>query len=508
MAAGTACFLRPRTASGPSTGKGLSLEEAFVIERKRLEESLSRHNGDATMEGILSAHLEILDDPMLREAIDARLSQGKDEVSAVRAAREDLCDMFEGIGDEYLRARADDVRDICNCLEKSLLGEDKAIQELPEDAIIVADELFPSDTAAMDFSRVRALVMRRGSITSHVAIIARSKGIPALMGIEIDGISPGDRLLVNGNEGLLTVRPEAGKETAFLKLCESSRTGAVTEKLCRRDGSPVRICANAASLMDIDEAIAAGADGIGLFRTEFVFMDSDHLPTEDEQVAVYREAVRRCQGKQLIIRTLDIGGDKALPYLSMPEEENPFLGTRGIRLCLAHEEVFRPQIRAILRAAASGNVLIMVPMVSTEGELDSVLRLVRECSEELSAEGVSHGAELPVGIMVETPAAVFSAHELARKAAFFSIGTNDLTQYVMAADRGNPGLARLNDALDPAVRKAIAMTVEAGHAAGIPVGVCGEMASSTEGRAFLAETGVDSVSLSSPVQIRKLTSLS
>ena len=482
------------------------MEEAFNAERKRLEESLLRHSGDATMEGILSAHLEILDDPVLKESIDAHLSQGKNEVSAVRAAQVDICAMFAGIGDEYLKARADDIRDVCTGLEKSLLGEGGAMTELPDEAIIVADEIFPSDTAAMDFSKVKGLVIRNGSITGHVAIIARSKGIPALFGISIEGIRTGDRLLVNGNDGLLTVCPEPEDEAAFLLKCEAIRTAPAPEKLCKRDGSPVRIYGNAASLGDIDEAIAAGADGIGLFRTEFVFMDSDHLPTEDEQFAVYAEAVRRCKGKQLTIRTLDIGGDKSLPYLPLPREDNPFLGIRGIRFCLAHKEVFRPQIRAILRASALGEVQMMIPMVTTTDELDTVLKLVRDCSEELSAEGMRHNGKLKVGMMTETPAAVFLAPELARKADFFSIGTNDLTQYVLAADRGNPGLYDLSDAMNPAVKKAIAMTVSAAVRAGIPVEVCGELASTKEGRAFLTETGVDAISLSSPAQIKRLTS--
>ena len=500
LAAGTAFLLRKNKGTGQAV---VSLDEAFEAERERLE-ALSQ-DGENEAAGIFAAHLEILDDPMLRESIETHLGDGLSPIEAVEAASKELAAMFEEIEDEYLRARADDVRDICRSLSERLSGSaGDSWQGLPEDAVIVAEELFPSDTTEMDFGKIRAFVMQRGSVTSHVSIIARSKGIPALLGVEIDGIETGDRLLVDGDARILTIRPEEATEEAFREKMNHRDAGDTAEVLLKPDGTPVTVFGNAGSLGDIDAAIAAGADGIGLFRTEFVFMDTDHLPTEEEQFAIYRQAVLRCGGKPLIIRTMDIGGDKILPYWNLPREENPFLGMRGVRLCLTHPDAFRIQVRSILRAGALGPVLMMIPMVAKVEELDQVHAMVLSCSEELSREGIPFREDLPVGIMVETPAAVLMAPELARKAAFFSIGTNDLTQYTMAADRGNPGVAHLYNPMDPAVERALEMTVAAAREAGIPVGVCGEMASTFEGRQRLVSLGVDSVSLSSPKQIKKL----
>ncbi|MBQ5985442.1 MAG: phosphoenolpyruvate--protein phosphotransferase [Bacteroidales bacterium] len=506
MAAGTAVLLAKGASpeeGAPGAGGGMTLDEAFEAEKKKFE-AFSREGSGETA-GIFAAHLEILEDPMLRETIEGRLADGLSPVDAVRAASDELAAMFAEIDDEYLRARADDVRDICRGLSDRLSGgRSNTLDNLPEDAVIVAEELFPSDTAEMDFGKVRAFVTRKGSVTSHVSIIARSKGIPALLGVDIDGIGTGDRLLVDGNTRQLTVGPDEGAEKAFFAKMKQLAESDEEDVPLRPAGTPVAVFGNAGSLEDITVAIEAGAEGIGLFRTEFVFMNASYFPTEEEQFAIYREAVRRCNGKPLIIRALDIGGDKALPYLNLPPEENPFLGMRGVRLCLKHPEGFRLQVRAILRAGAFGPVRMMIPMVAKEGELEDVLRLVKVCTEELEREGVAHDPTLQVGIMVETPAAVLMAPELARKAAFFSIGTNDLTQYTMAADRGNPGVAPLYNPMDPAVKRAIEMTVVAGREAGIPVGICGEMASTAEGRRVLASLGVDSVSLSSPRQISKL----
>ena len=506
MAAGTAVLLAKGASpeeGASGAGGGMTLDEAFEAEKKKLE-AFSREGSGETA-GIFAAHLEILEDPMLRETIEGRLADGLSPVDAVRAASDELAAMFAEIDDEYLRARADDVRDICRGLSDRLSGgRSNTLDNLPEDAVIVAEELFPSDTAEMDFGKVRAFVTRKGSVTSHVSIIARSKGIPALLGVDIDGIGTGDRLLVDGNTRQLTVSPDEGAEKAFFAKMKQLAESDEEDVPLRPDGTPVAVFGNAGSLEDITAAIEAGAEGIGLFRTEFVFMNASYFPTEEEQFVIYREAVRRCNGKPLIIRALDIGGDKALPYLNLPPEENPFLGMRGVRLCLKHPEGFRLQVRAILRAGAFGPVRMMIPMVAKMGELEDVLRLVKVCTEELEREGVAHDPALQVGIMVETPAAVLMAPELARKAAFFSIGTNDLTQYTMAADRGNPGVAPLYNPMDPAVKRAIEMTVVAGREAGIPVGICGEMASTAEGRRVLASLGVDSVSLSSPRQISKL----
>jgi phosphotransferase system enzyme I (PtsI) len=377
-------------------------------------------------------------------------------------------------------------------------------------------------------------------VTSHVCIIARSKGLPALLGVDIAAIPEGARLLVDAPAHRLVIDP-APEDLAVL---------AATSNL----SAPLRripLYGNAGSVEDVRAAMEAGADGIGVFRTELMFMQSATLPTEEEQFAAYREAALICKGKPLIIRTLDIGGDKPLPYLDLPREDNPYLGFRAIRLCLDRpEELFKPQLRALLRASAYGDVRILLPMVISVGEVRAVRDLLEECKRELDAEAVEgrkreldaeavegrkrepdaatnglpaapygrsvrpYNPAIPVGVMVETPAAALIAEDLAQEADFFSLGTNDLTQYILAADRGNPAVARYYDSLHPAVLRAIAMTVAAAHGdarpdtpgAGrrIPVCVCGEMAADPAAAEKLLALGVDSLSLSSPSGIAAL----
>ena len=503
---------------------------------------------DSPAGAVFAAHLEMLEDPLLEEQVEAALEEGCSAPEAVDAAAEAVCVMFSDIDDEYLRSRVDDVRDICRRIcerltvsavpaRKYACGAEEGgcmpagtmpAGDADEGVILIADELFPSDLARMDFTRVRAFVTARGSVTSHVCIIARSKGIPALLGVEISTIPEGARLLVDAPAHRLVIDP-APEDLAVL---------AATSNL----SAPLRripLYGNAGSVEDVRAAMEAGADGIGVFRTELMFMQSATLPTEEEQFAAYREAALICKGKPLIIRTLDIGGDKPLPYLDLPREDNPYLGFRAIRLCLDRpEELFKPQLRALLRASAYGDVRILLPMVISVGEVRAVRDLLEECKRELDAEAVEgrkrepdaatdglpaapdgrsarpYNPAIPVGIMVETPAAALIAEDLAQEADFFSLGTNDLTQYILAADRGNPAVARYYDSLHPAVLRAIAMTVAAAHGdarpdtpgAGrmIPVCVCGEMAADPAAVEKLLALGVDSLSLSSPSGIAAL----
>lgn len=480
-AVGEACFLGEQG----KTVRALTLEEAFEAEKARLEALQD--------DPLFAAHLEMLEDPMLREAVDAALAEGMAPADAVRAAEKSITAMFEEIEDDYLRARADDVRDLCRGLLRRLEGvSSDGAAELPEAAVLVGGEFFPSDTVGLDYSRVRAFVAARGSATSHVAVIARAKGIPALFGIDTEGIREGDRLLVDGDAGTLGIGPTEEEERLFGQEAPDTAPDA---PLLRPDGSRVKILGNAGSLSDIDAALAAGAEGIGLFRTEFLYLESDRFPTEEEQWETYRQAVRRCNGKPLTFRLLDMGADKQPAYWKRPAEENPFLGLRGIRLALAHPEILSAQIRAILRAAAEGPVKILIPMVTDVGELREVRKMIRAC-----------GADVPAGVMVETPAAVLNARELAAEADFFSIGTNDLAQYIQVADRNNPQVAAFCDPAAPAVRRAIEMTADAARNAGIPFSVCGEMASGKDAQAYLAGLGAESLSLSSPRQIRARSS--
>lgn len=485
-----------RLCRGNSAGEHvMSIDEAFKAERERLK-ALSVDND------IFAAHLEILDDPMLSDAIEEHLAGGENPLEAVASACDDIVSMFSSIDDEYLRARVDDVKDVCRNLESRLAGNSSGSLDIPEGSVVVADEVFPSDTSRMDLSKVSAFVTRKGSVTSHVCIIATSRGIPVALGVDIDMIADGDNLIVNGNTGEVAVNPT---EDELSKLAESrivkDRESEIIQEPVEYQGHIVNVYGNAGCVEDVAKAMAAGADGIGLFRTEFVFMRSEEFPTEEEQFEIYRDAALLCGDKPLTIRTMDIGGDKKMPYLSIEPEDNPFLGVRGVRLCLANPGLFKIQLRAILRAGSFGNVRILVPMVTTSAEIDRVRALIEECKAELSVEGKEFGSSIPLGAMVETPASVFAGRTIAEKVEFFSIGTNDLTQYIMAADRGNSGVSTLYNPKDIAVKNAVEVVVSNAHEAGIKAGICGEAASDPEYAEFLLEAGIDSLSLSDPRMI-------
>ena len=515
MIKGTAYVLQ-RGSSAPA-GVKLGVE----AELKRFRDAFDAVRRDVALsaedDDIFAAHLEMLDDPMLAESIEAAVSEGLSADAAVRRGCSGICEMFAGIDDEYLRSRVDDVKDLCNQIERAIAGTTSVnpFAGLPEGTVIVAEELFPSDTSLMDFSKIAGFVTARGSTTSHVCIIARSKGIPALVGYDISGIRTGDLLTLEENCRPVAVTPDSPACGGVGTMVASGhaapgdhatlgtvRGGTACGGVGAADAAggsmprgPVSIYCNAASVDKVKAAIDGGADGIGLFRTEFLFMSGTAMPTEDEQFETYAAALKACNGKPLTIRTLDVGGDKALPYLPMAKEDNPFLGLRGIRFCLAHPEILRPQLRALVRAAAvveDSKLRIMIPMVDMPEEVLEVSAMLDSVKEELGLETVP----VELGIMIETPSAVFNAAELATCCDFFSLGTNDLTQYVMAADRGNADVAYLYDSVCPAMRSAIAMTVAAAHSAGIKVGVCGEAASDPATAQILVELGVDSLSVS------------
>ncbi|MCQ2140718.1 MAG: phosphoenolpyruvate--protein phosphotransferase [Bacteroidales bacterium] len=458
----------------------------------------------AEKEDVFAAHLEMLEDPMLSESIEAFLGEDMPPVAAVQAACEQVCGMSEDTDDEYLRARVDDVRDVCRRLERKLCGDVFTWGDMEPGSVVVADELLPSDTAEMDMSKVSAFVTHRGSRTSHVCIIAGNHGVPVVVGTDISGITKGDVLLVDAYAGEVIVcpTPQQMKDFEARLDMEESSLGEVYEHrfepAVTREGKKIPVFANAGNIGEVVSAMEAGADGIGLFRTEFVFMLSNQLPSESIQFETYRDAVLACKGKPLTIRTLDIGGDKALPYMDMPKEENPFLGLRGIRFSLAHPEIMCPQLRAILRASVFGPVRIMFPMVDTVEELSQALACLDECKLQLTQEGISFDRDIEVGIMIETPAAVIMADKLAQQCSFFSIGTNDLTQYIMAADRGNASVSYLYNALSQPVARAVAMTIDAAHRAGIRVAMCGELASDLNATALLLGLGLDAFSVASP----------
>ena len=381
-----------------------------------------------------------------------------------------------------------------------------AMALMGDPAIVVADELAPSDTAQMDFSRVAGLVTAHGSVTSHVAIIARNKGIAALVGVAgcMRQVRTGDRLIIDGERGELIVDPDPATGRKYAARLESLRQDAFR---CAADaqapavtpaGRRITVLGNAANVDEVRRALDAGAEGIGLFRSEFLYMQGPALPDEETQFAAYRAAAELCGARPLTVRTLDIGGDKALPYMHFEPEENPFLGWRAIRVSLAMPELFRTQLRALLRASAFGNVRVMFPMIASVGEFRAAKAVVETCMAELDAEGVAYDRDIALGVMIETPAAVFIADELAARARFFSIGTNDLTQYVMAADRGNPRVAYLCDAFDPAVQRSIGMVLDAAHRAGIEAGMCGELAADPRATQRLVALGLGEFSVGPP----------
>lgn len=493
----------PSARTGDPAAETLRFRTA--VERAKAELSLLAAEND-----IFAAHLEMADDPMLAEQVVTRIEEGH---SSAERALDEACDALSGmlaaLDDERLRGRADDVRDVCRRIRRILTGEaaENPFAGLAPGTIVVADELAPSDTALMDFGRIAGLVTARGSVTSHVCIIARAKGITAMVGaVEcMLKIRTGDKLIINGESGEIIVNPDAPTERKYLALIASH---AALDMHCRagahapavtRGGRRVAVLGNAGSVEEVSAALDAGAEGIGLFRSEFLYMQSrGGFPDELTQLAAYRRAAEMCGARPLIIRTLDIGGDKALPYMDLGHEENPFLGWRAIRISLSMRDVFRTQLRALLRASALGNLRIMFPMITSVGEFRQAKAAVMACMEELEAEKIPYNPDIELGVMIETPAAVMVADLLAAEARFFSIGTNDLTQYVMAADRGNPRVAHLYDPSDTAVRRSIARTLAAAHSAGIDAGMCGELAADLRAVPWLLEAGLEEFSVSAP----------
>lgn len=481
-------------------------------EQSRFDAAVAAAEGEleklAAANEIFAAHLELAADPMLMENVAEKIAEGMTAADAVHAASGELAALFAQIDDEYLRARADDVRDVCRRILRQLVpSETDPFAAIPDGSILAADELAPSDTARIDFSRVRGVVTRRGSATSHLAILARNRNLPAVVGLgdDFDRLDDGTIVVLDGPAGELLIAPDehtAAEYRRRMKEAEARSAAAdayASQPVTTRDGRALAVLANAGSVDEVERAIRSGADGIGLFRSEFLYMQrQDGFPDEQVQTAAYARAAELCGGRPLVIRTLDIGGDKSLPYYRFPEEENPFLGWRAIRVSLELRDMFRTQLRAILRASARGGVRVMFPMIVSLAELRDALALLEECKEELRRQEVPFDDRIPVGVMIETPAAVFMADELAAEVDFFSIGTNDLTQYVLAVDRGNRRIAAMYDTLHPAVVRAMRLTVDAAHRHGCEVGICGEFAGCAAHAELLVGLGFDELSVAPP----------
>jgi phosphotransferase system enzyme I (PtsI) len=468
---------------------------------RRLIAAVPVHEGE-----IFSTHLNFLEDPAFtQEPLETMKKTGCDAMEAVRRASEELQAVFQEFDDPYMRERAADIRDVGERILRNLRGEsEEDLTALPPHTILVAADVTPSRTARLDPRQVRGIVTEMGGRTSHAVIIAGVMNLAAVVGCKdlLSVVKTGDRLIVDSPRGTIYVNPgeerikeyQAKIEKAAREEEARQKTG--TAQLVRKDGSRVLVAANIGSPAEADIALQKGADGIGLFRTEFLFMDRKEMPGEEEQYEAYRKVAEIFAGKPVVIRTLDIGGDKPLPYLAMRREENPFLGLRAIRLCLAREDVFRVQLKALLRAATAGNIHVMFPMISSLQELRAAKNVLESCKAELTRAGVPFFADLKVGMMVEIPAAALLARDFAAEVDFFSIGTNDLTQYTLAVDRGNPDVNPLYDFMHPAVTALVQKTIEAAHCLSIPCFMCGEMASFPQAIPLLAQCGLDEFSVS------------
>jgi phosphotransferase system enzyme I (PtsI) len=464
-----------------------------------------RGSGSEEEAAIFEFHAEIAEDPELASGVEERVRNLQSPESAVLAVGEEYASEFAAMEDEYLSARADDVRDVANQVAAELMGRKAGgLERLETPSVILARTLAPSDTARIPKGIALGFVTAEGSRTSHVSIMARSMGIPAVVGVGVAALEKAlgaQTVAVDGGEGFAITGPDPDTVAEFEAKQEQMAQKRISLEEYRhveartRDGRRIEISANLGSASEAEDALSWGAEGVGLFRTEFLFMERSELPSEDEQYEAYSEVARVFDDKPVIVRTLDVGGDKELPGVDQPEEENPFLGWRGIRMSLDVPGLFKPQLRAILRAAAHGNLKIMFPMVADVEELRAAKKIVSECEEEL--EGEETGL-VEVGVMIETPAAAICAGELAPEVSFFSIGTNDLVQYTLAADRGSERLRHLLRADHPAVLKLIGDTCEAARDAGIWVGVCGEAAAEPTLIPKLVELGVTELSMSAP----------
>lgn len=479
--------------------------EEFEQRTSAMAEHIRQQVGDKESE-ILTGQIAMLADPFMRSQMQDAIDGG----ACAEAAVDNVCtmyaDMFAAVEDEMMRQRATDVKDIRSRLLGILLGAASVdLSNLPAGTVLVTRELTPSMTVGLQKENVAAIITATGGKTSHSAILARALQVPAVLSVTkvLEVVQDGDGLIVDGGEGIAILNPDERTRSEYLTRQKDYQARIASLKVYQdrptvdADGKRYQLFANIGSAAEAEVAAQSGAEGIGLFRTEFLFMDRTSLPDEMVQYEAYRAVSQTMAGKEVIIRTLDVGGDKAIEYLGMEKEENPFLGHRAIRYCLDRPDLYKVQLRALLRAGAEEhNIKIMLPLVTSVDEVRAARELLEQCKQELSEAGLPYDKDIALGVMIETPAAALTADLLARESDFFSIGTNDLTQYTMAVDRGNAQVASLYTPFQPAVLRSIRSVITAAKEAGIPVGMCGEAAADPGLIPLLMAWGLDEFSVS------------
>jgi phosphocarrier protein FPr len=491
------------------------LEQAIAQAKLEIEALRAKVHGqgDPKKAAIFAAHQELLEDPELMDTANSAIDKGKSAAFAWKQTYSAQAGMLAKLQNALLAERANDLRDVGARVLRILTGVTTEATTYPENTILAAEDLTPSDMANLDRSKIIGFCTVAGGATSHVSILARSMDLPAIAGTEQRVLELPDNtpVILDGSKGKLRLNPSAEEmektrqRQVRLKERRAAELAAKDQPAITQDGHPIEVVANIGSLADAQKGMTMGAEGVGLLRTEFVFMERSSTPTEDEQTQIYGDIVRALNGHSIIIRTLDVGGDKPLPYIPMPHEENPFLGERGIRMCFDRPELMRGQFRAILRASQAGKVRVMFPMIVRMEEIQMAKAVMEEERQNLGV------APIPIGIMIEVPGAAVLADQLIQEVDFFSIGTNDLTQYTLAMDRGHPKLAPAIDALNPSVLTLIGMTAKAANNAGKWAGICGGVASDPQAVPILIGLGIKELSCSIPAipsvkaQIRELT---
>lgn len=475
--------------------KSCALQELQSLYEKALPQVGEEHAA------IFEVHQMMLDDADYCDSITHMITnQQVNAEYAVATTGDNFSEMFAAMDDEYMRARSADVKDISERVIRILCGVKEASEHGAEPSVILADDLAPSETIQLDRSSVLAFVTREGSVNSHTAILARMMNIPALVATPADELADGTLVIVDGRQGLFIADPDDETRAKYEKLLEAEKEQRKLlatlkgKETVTKSGKKIHLYANIGGVSDVAAVLENDAEGIGLFRSEFLYLQNDDYPSEEEQFLAYRRVLEMMAGKRVIIRTLDIGADKKIDYFQLDAEENPALGYRAVRICLDRQDIFRTQLRALYRASAYGRLAVMIPMIASVWEVAEVKKIMAEVRKELEGQGIPYG-EIELGIMIETPAAVMIAEDLAKEVDFFSIGTNDLTQYTLAIDRQNNKLDRYYDAHHPAVLKMIQLVINAAHQAGIWAGICGELGADTALTKTFVEMGIDELSV-------------